>query len=146
MKDENGDLLVDVRKILNRSKNCYSQLLNLHKVNDVKKIQMHTAEPLVLDHSPLEVEISILKLREYKLPDSDQISAEMIQGGRKTLLFAIHKLFNCIWNKEELPEQWKESVIVPFHKKGVELTVIIIMGYHCCHLHTKLYRISFHQG
>jgi hypothetical protein len=23
-----------------------------------------------------------------------------------------------IWNKEELPVQWKESIIVPVHKKG----------------------------
>jgi hypothetical protein len=30
----------------------------------------------------------------------------------------IHKLINCIWNKVELPNQWKESVIVSVHKKG----------------------------
>jgi hypothetical protein len=23
-----------------------------------------------------------------------------------------------VWNKEELPDQWKESIIVPVHKKG----------------------------
>ena len=30
----------------------------------------------------------------------------------------IHKLINCIWNKEELPEEWKESITVPIYKKG----------------------------
>jgi hypothetical protein len=30
----------------------------------------------------------------------------------------IHKLINSVWNKEELPDQWKESIIVPIHKKG----------------------------
>jgi hypothetical protein len=30
----------------------------------------------------------------------------------------IHKFINSIWNKEELPEQLKESVIVPIHKTG----------------------------
>jgi hypothetical protein len=30
----------------------------------------------------------------------------------------IHKLINCIWSKEELPDQWKESIILPIHKKG----------------------------
>jgi hypothetical protein len=29
----------------------------------------------------------------------------------------IHRLILLIWNKEELPHQWKES-IVPIHKKG----------------------------
>jgi hypothetical protein len=28
------------------------------------------------------------------------------------------KLINSVWNKEELPDQWKESVIVPVHKNG----------------------------
>jgi len=27
-------------------------------------------------------------------------------------------LINLIWNKEELPEEWKESIIVPIYKKG----------------------------
>jgi hypothetical protein len=30
----------------------------------------------------------------------------------------INKLINSIWNKEELPDQWKESIVVPIHKKG----------------------------
>jgi hypothetical protein len=29
----------------------------------------------------------------------------------------IHKLVNSDWNREELPDQWKESIIVPVHKK-----------------------------
>jgi hypothetical protein len=30
----------------------------------------------------------------------------------------IHKLINSIWNKEELPEEWKESIMLPICKKG----------------------------
>jgi hypothetical protein len=29
----------------------------------------------------------------------------------------ILKLINSIWDKEELPEQWKGSIIVPVHKE-----------------------------
>jgi hypothetical protein len=39
-------------------------------------------------------------------------------AGSETLLSEIHKLINSIWNKEELLDQWKESIIVPTHKKG----------------------------
>jgi hypothetical protein len=42
----------------------------------------------------------------------------MIQAGGETLLSAIHKLIKSIWNKEELPDLWKESIIAPIHKKG----------------------------
>jgi hypothetical protein len=52
------------------------------------------------------------------MPGSDQILAELILEGGKILPSAIHKLVNSIWNKEDLPEQWKESIILPVHKKG----------------------------
>jgi hypothetical protein len=51
----------------------------------------------------------------------------------------IHKLIKSVWNKEELPDQWKEFIIIPVHKKCDKLTVIIIVGYHCYQLHTKYY-------
>jgi hypothetical protein len=57
-------------------------------------------------------------LKKYKSPDSDQIPAEIIQAGGEILLSVIRKLINSVWNKEELAYQWKESIIVPVHKKG----------------------------
>jgi hypothetical protein len=57
-------------------------------------------------------------LKKYKSQGSDQILAEVIKAGCETLLSAIHKLIKSIWNKEEFPDQWKESIIVPVYKKG----------------------------
>jgi hypothetical protein len=57
-------------------------------------------------------------LKQYKSPDSDQILAELLQPGGKTLVSVIHKLINSIWYKEDLLVQWKESIIVSVHKKG----------------------------
>jgi sporulation protein YlmC with PRC-barrel domain len=67
--------------------------------------------------SRLEGEIAIAKMKKYKLPDSYKIPAELIQAVGEILLFAIHKLVNSICNKDELPHQWMESIIVPVHKK-----------------------------
>jgi hypothetical protein len=118
VKEENGDLFADSHSILNRWKNYFCQLLNVHGVNDVRLTEIHTAEPLVTEPSSSEVEIAIEKLKRYKSPGIDQIPAELIQARWNTLRSEIHKLINCIWNKEELPEQWKESIIVPIYKKG----------------------------
>jgi hypothetical protein len=37
VKDENADLLADPHNILNRWKNYFSQLLNVHRVSDVRQ-------------------------------------------------------------------------------------------------------------
>jgi hypothetical protein len=107
VKDDNGDLLVDSNTILNRWKSYFSQLLNVHNVSDVRQIEIHTAESLVPGPSHLWVEISIAKLKKYICPGSDQIPAELYQAGSETLVSVIHKPINSIWNKEELPDQWK---------------------------------------
>jgi hypothetical protein len=62
VKDENDDLLADSHSILNRWKNYFSQLLNVHRASDDRQIGIHTAELLVPDPSPFEVEIPIAKL------------------------------------------------------------------------------------
>jgi hypothetical protein len=91
---------------------------SVHGVNDVRHIEIHTAEPIVPEPSSFDVEIATEKLKRYKSPGIDQIPAELIQAGGNTLRSEIHKLINCIWNKEELPEQWNESITVLIYKKG----------------------------
>jgi hypothetical protein len=55
------------------------QLLNVHRISDVRQTEIHTAELLVPEPSPFEGEIALVKLKKYKLPDSDQILEELIQ-------------------------------------------------------------------
>jgi hypothetical protein len=44
---DNGDLLADSHSVLNRWKNYFCQLLNVHGVNDIMQTEIHTAESLV---------------------------------------------------------------------------------------------------
>jgi hypothetical protein len=103
---------------MDRWKNYFSQLLNVHNVCGVKQIEVHMAERLVPGLKRIEAEIGIAKLKKYKSPDSDEFPAELIQAGGKILLSVIHKFINYVLNIEELPDQCKESIIVPVHKKG----------------------------
>jgi hypothetical protein len=50
----------------------------VQNVIDIRQIEVHTAEPLVLGLSRLEVEFAIAKLEKYKSPDSVEILAEQI--------------------------------------------------------------------
>ena len=104
--------------VLAKWRNHFSQLLSIHGVNDVRQREIHTAKLLVLELSVFEIEMAIEKLKRHKSPDIDEIPAEMIKAVWRTIISEIHKLMNSVWNKEELTEQWKESVIVPIYKKG----------------------------
>jgi hypothetical protein len=96
VKDGNGDLLADSHNILNRWKNYFSQLLNVHNVSHGRQIELHTVKPIVPGPNHLDIEIVIVKLKKYKLLGSDQNLAELIQAGGETLLSLIYKLINYI--------------------------------------------------
>ena len=66
---------------------------------------------------PIYVNI-VFSSKSHKSPGIDQIPAELIKEWGRTIRYQIHKLIVSIWNKEELPEEWKESIIVPIYKKG----------------------------
>jgi hypothetical protein len=61
--------------ILNRWQDYFSQLLN----SDIRHIEMHTAETLIIDPSPFEAEIAIAMLESYTSQDIDRIPAELVQ-------------------------------------------------------------------
>jgi hypothetical protein len=140
IKDESGNLLEDPQKVLNRWKKFFNQVLNVRGVHDVRQMDIHTAEPLVPEPSLVVMEIAIGKLKSYKSPGTDQIPAELIKAGGETLYSEINRLICSMWNKEELPQQWKESIIV------IRLIVIIIEESPSYQLPTKFYLTFFLPG
>jgi hypothetical protein len=62
--------------------------------------------------------LAIEKLKSHKSPGIDQMPAELIKAGGRTITCEIHRLIISIWSNVELPEEWKESIIVPIYKKG----------------------------
>jgi hypothetical protein len=116
--DEKGYMVTDFHGILAGWRNHFYQLLNIHGINDVRQTEIHTAKPLVPEPSAFKVEMAIEKLKSHKSSGIDQIPAEKIKAGDIKILCEIHKLTNSIWNKEELPEEWKESIIIPIYKKA----------------------------
>jgi hypothetical protein len=63
-----------------KGRRAISLLSNVHRVSDVRQIEIHTA-----DLSPFEIDIAIENLRKYESPGSDEIPAELIQVVKKNL-------------------------------------------------------------
>jgi hypothetical protein len=81
-------------------------------LNDVRWSDLHRTEPLVPESSTFEVDMTVGNWKRFKSLSVHQISALSIQAGGRTLHSEIHKLMNSAWNREEILQLWKESVIV----------------------------------
>jgi hypothetical protein len=112
----------------NRWKNYFYQLLSVHGISDVRQMEIHATETLVPEPSPFQVEIAIAKLKKYKSPGTDQIPTDLIQADGEVLHPDIHKFISYVLNKEELPNQWKESIIKPIYKNGDKTDCINYRG------------------
>jgi hypothetical protein len=55
-------VITDFYSTLARWRNHFAQLLNVHGINDVRQIEICTAEPLVPEPSAFEFEMTIEKL------------------------------------------------------------------------------------
>jgi hypothetical protein len=73
----------------------------------------HPSHPPRLDHSAF--------LKCCLNLQADQIQAQLIQACGETLMSGLYKLIHSAWNKEDLPDQWKEFIIVPIYKKEKKL-------------------------
>ena len=62
--------------------------------------------------------MAIEKLKIHESPGTDKTPTELIKAGNIKIHYENHKLITAIWNKEELPDEWKLSIIVSIYKKG----------------------------
>jgi hypothetical protein len=92
--------------------------LNVHRVSNVTQVEIHIAEPLIINPCTFEFQTAIAKLKSYKSPSSVEIPAELIEAEGEILRSEIRKLINSISIRVELPDQWKKSIIVPSSQEG----------------------------
>jgi len=65
--------------------------------------------------SAFEFQKAIEKLKRHKSPGINQIP-ELITARGSRIRSEILKIINLVWNREEFPVEWKESIIVPTYK------------------------------
>jgi len=71
----------------------------------------------VSELSAFDAEMALGKLKWHKSSVIDQILAELIKAGGRTIRSQICELINSICHTEEMPEEYK-SAIVHIDKKG----------------------------
>jgi len=121
-KDENNIVITQTNQILNRWKDYFRAILNLDSNHRIQPITSDNQTEVVIQPlSYIEVCLIINKLKSNKAGGTDNIIPELVKQGGRTLKQRLYKLILMIWEKEQLPNQWKEGIICPMYKKGDRL-------------------------
>ena len=135
-------MVTDCHIILARWRNHFSQLFSVHGFSDVRQTEIHTAEPQVSEPSAVEFDLAIGKLKSHKSPGIYRNPAALFKSGGSIIRCEIHKRIIVIWKKEELPEEWKESIMVTIYKMGDKIYCSNYRGLSFCQLPTKVFPTS----
>ena len=65
-----------------------------------------------------EVEIAVAALKKGTSAGVDNIPAELVQAGEKSMTDVLTKICNKIWKTGEWPIPWTQSRIITLPKKG----------------------------
>jgi hypothetical protein len=132
--------------VLNRRKHFFKHVPNVHGVHDVRQMDIHTAEQVVPEPSLVEMEIAIRKLKRYKSPGTDQISAELMKAGGEILRSEMHKLIFLYGIRRNSDSIGRNLLLCQFIERVIRLTVIIIEEAPSYELPTKFHPTFFWQG
>ena len=65
-----------------------------------------------------EVEAEVQSLRKGESAGVDNIPAELVQAGGEDVITALTTICNKIWQTEEWPTPWTQSLVITLPKKG----------------------------
>ena len=119
VQDRSGKCLTEEREILNRWTEYFTELYNQETIADPSVLdcpQTDTED----DHPILrkEVAAAVKSLKKGKLPGVDNIPEELVQANGEDVTTALTTICNKIWQTEEWPTPWTQSLVITIPKKG----------------------------
>ena len=118
-KDSRGQAISQTEDVLKTWKEYFCNILKpLTTPNRVNLTTTHISNHYEADPPTYNEICSVInKLNINKAAGTDNIHAELIKHGGRTLKKKMLKLMLNIWNNERLPTQWNEEIICPIYKK-----------------------------
>jgi len=83
--------------------------------------------PLNINIEPIsrgEIRTALTQLKNAKAPGLDNIPPEELKEGGPCTMEALHRILNFVWEKEEIPDDWKRGLLVKQAKKATFVCVV----------------------
>ena len=125
VKGKDGSTITTEREQADRWVEYFCDVLN-HPQPDEPADPPPVPDDLNIDTSPpteAEVKNAIKAMKSGKAPGVDSIHAEMLKADLSTATRVLTNLFDTIWDKETIPNDWGKGLIIKIPKKKGNLQV-----------------------
>ena len=126
IRNKKRELVMNTKEKAEMWKEYFDKLLNTEEPRELikkgnKEISGVAVEELIIE----DVKKEIRNLKNDKTAGTDGIHPELIKQGGNKLLNRLYELVRQIWEEKRIPEEWKETIIVPVLKRETEIGVRI---------------------
>jgi len=120
IRNEKGELVMNTKEKAEIWKEYFDKLLNTEEPRELITKGNKEISEVEVELKELTIENVKKAIRNLKneVAGTDAIHPELIKYGGYKLLNRMYELVRQIWVEERIPEEWKETVIVPIHKRG----------------------------
>ena len=120
VKSKSGAVLTTEDSQLKRWAEHFREVLNRPEPEERPDIPATACDPRIRIDTPSKQEIreAVKRLKANKAPGPDGIPPEAFKADISTTVEALHKVFTNIWEKEDIPTEWKTGHLVKLPKKG----------------------------
>ncbi|CAF2169496.1 unnamed protein product [Rotaria magnacalcarata] len=134
IKDKNGKLLVNSTDQLERWREYFCELFNIHSTVDpdvINEIQITTPSRSDLERqnaqpSIEEVERALNQMKSRKAPGSDEVTADILKAGGEPVIKWLHEIFNDVWENEKMVKEWSSVTLVRLYKNKGDKSCVTI--------------------
>ena len=120
VRDKQGNLLTKESLQLQRWKEYFQEIVNRPPPDSIPDIEEAT-EDLNISCGRIskeEIKRALNKLNLCSAPGINNIPSDVLKADISAATDVLYNLLNEVWDKEEIPTEWKTGVLVTIPKKG----------------------------
>ncbi|CAF4919165.1 unnamed protein product, partial [Rotaria socialis] len=122
--DKNGKLLVNSTDQLERWREYFCELPNVHSTVDpyvINEVQITTPTRLELERhnaqpSFEEVKRALNQMKSRKAPGSDEVTADILKAGGEPVIKWLLEMFTDMWENEQVVKEWSSATLIRLYK------------------------------
>uniref|UniRef100_H3AL42 Reverse transcriptase domain-containing protein n=1 Tax=Latimeria chalumnae TaxID=7897 RepID=H3AL42_LATCH len=119
IKDSEGQVILDENKVKERWREYFEKLLNEENPREELPEGLPENHTAVEGITKEEVVETMKKMKNRKATGPDEVPIEAFKEMKEMGLVVLTRLYRAIWEEGKMPNEWRESTLVPvFKKKG----------------------------